>query len=428
MKKKLVLFFALTVSVINYSQNTFPNNGNVGINTSNPSARLDVNGNMKIDSSLTVKDSLTVEKDMRTKGKFTVEDQAYFLQAVYMNDKLIVGTKVKAGENIIAGENVKAGNNVTASNNISADNNVNVGNKLNVSGNSTFNGNVKMSNLTGINNLNNPNIEFVLKAPNGNLETVTIDGLISLMEDKFYDPVICLTGDDILDPKWSNGVNKLFSACPQVKVGIATINPEFALHVVGTTYSLRLKIGNKTAPQTGLIDAFAMNNTWDLMSLGTKIGNQPEAVKFQVKNNGNVIITNSGSDPTLTLNNGTGHAIVFNDNNGNKILQIQNDGMMRSRYIKVDNDTWADYVFDEDYVLMPLSEVEKFIQSEGHLPNIPSAKEIENDGLNLGEMQSLQMEKIEEMYLHMIEMEKKIIQLSAELESLKSENSNPKSK
>lgn len=76
---------------------------------------------------------------------------------------------------------------------------------------------------------------------------------------------------------------------------------------------------------------------------------------------------------------------------------------------------WADYVFAADYQLKPLSEVEKFINKNNHLPNIPSADELVKEGLDLGKMQALQMEKIEELTLYLIEMKK-------EIEVLKNEN------
>lgn len=80
---------------------------------------------------------------------------------------------------------------------------------------------------------------------------------------------------------------------------------------------------------------------------------------------------------------------------------------------------WADYVFESDYDLKPLAAVENFIQKEKHLPGVASAKEIAENGLNLGEMQKTQMEKIEELFLHMIAMEKELNALKAENSSLK---------
>jgi hypothetical protein len=76
---------------------------------------------------------------------------------------------------------------------------------------------------------------------------------------------------------------------------------------------------------------------------------------------------------------------------------------------------WADYVFAKDYQLKPLAEVESYINANKHLPNIPSSSELVKGGLDLGQMQAKQMEKIEELTLYMIEMKK-------EIETLKKEN------
>lgn len=84
--------------------------------------------------------------------------------------------------------------------------------------------------------------------------------------------------------------------------------------------------------------------------------------------------------------------------------------------------SWADYVFEKGYELHPLSEVEAFIQQEKHLPGIASAKEVAENGLNLGEMQKAQMEKIEEIYLHLIALEKRVNALEAQNRQLEVEN------
>ena len=65
--------------------------------------------------------------------------------------------------------------------------------------------------------------------------------------------------------------------------------------------------------------------------------------------------------------------------------------------------TVPDYVFEEDYPLMPLDELRAFVESEKHLPNVPSAAEIEEDGLNMTEFQMRLLEKIEELTLHVLE-------------------------
>ncbi len=81
---------------------------------------------------------------------------------------------------------------------------------------------------------------------------------------------------------------------------------------------------------------------------------------------------------------------------------------------------WSDYVFDEKYKLKSLEEVEKFIQQNKHLPNIPSAAEVEKNGLQLGDTQKRMMEKIEELTLYMIDANEQIKNSKKEIETLKS--------
>lgn len=79
----------------------------------------------------------------------------------------------------------------------------------------------------------------------------------------------------------------------------------------------------------------------------------------------------------------------------------------------------ADYVFEENYDLKELSEVEAYVNENKHLPGIPSAEEIEKDGISLSKMTNLLLEKIEELTLHMIQLEKENKALKAEVQSLK---------
>lgn len=86
-------------------------------------------------------------------------------------------------------------------------------------------------------------------------------------------------------------------------------------------------------------------------------------------------------------------------------------GKIRAQEIKVeaDNNTnWPDYVFKKDYPLPKLADVEKHIREKGHLPEVPSAKEVEKEGIALGTNQALLLKKIEELTLYIIEQQKKI--------------------
>jgi len=88
------------------------------------------------------------------------------------------------------------------------------------------------------------------------------------------------------------------------------------------------------------------------------------------------------------------------------------NGSIRSKEVVVES-TWADYVFDSDYQLPSLIDVEEFIQQHRHLPNIPSAKEIAEKGLAMGDIQKKMMEKIEELTLYVIELRKEIEKLKS---------------
>lgn len=80
---------------------------------------------------------------------------------------------------------------------------------------------------------------------------------------------------------------------------------------------------------------------------------------------------------------------------------------------------WADYVFADNYKLMPLKEVEAFVKENKHLPGVASAENLTKEGLDLGQMQAKQMEKIEELTLYVIDQNKTIEKQSKEIEELK---------
>ena len=81
--------------------------------------------------------------------------------------------------------------------------------------------------------------------------------------------------------------------------------------------------------------------------------------------------------------------------------------------------SWPDYVFAPDYELMSLKSVEESILENNHLPGIPSAKQVEAEGIKLGDMQRMLLEKVEELTLYLIEQDKVISQLKVEVEALK---------
>jgi len=117
-----------------------------------------------------------------------------------------------------------------------------------------------------------------------------------------------------------------------------------------------------------------------------------------------------------------GETSVFPTTTGNYKLYVE--GGILTEKVKValrSTTNWADYVFANDYKLKPLSEVESFIKENKHLPGIYSAQELVNEGLDLGSMQSKQMEKIEELTLYLIAQNKKLEKQDQEIEVLKAQ-------
>lgn len=87
------------------------------------------------------------------------------------------------------------------------------------------------------------------------------------------------------------------------------------------------------------------------------------------------------------------------------------EGGIRSRKLKVDQSAWPDYVFDTAYQLRPLAAVQEFIDQKKHLPDVPSAQEVEKEGLDIGETQAVLLRKIEELTLYIIELNKRLEEL-----------------
>jgi hypothetical protein len=104
------------------------------------------------------------------------------------------------------------------------------------------------------------------------------------------------------------------------------------------------------------------------------------------------------------------------DNSGDNQIKMYQDGTIKAReiHVMVSSETIADYVFRDDYELMSLHALKEYINDKGHLPNIPSAEEFGERGeMNLGEMDNLLLEKVEELTLYILQLEERI----AELES-----------
>lgn len=176
----------------------------------------------------------------------------------------------------------------------------------------------------------------------------------------------------------------------------------------------------------------------DAMFIGsTQYGNNfysKSDLKFNVN-------TNASNPVTMVLKADGKVAIGTTETPNDSKLYVK--GSILSENVKVATfQNWPDYVFEKGYQLKSLSEVEKFIAENKHLPEVPSAKEVEENGISLPEMDAALLKKMEELTLYMIQQNKQmktqqelmqkqneqIQKLLLEVEKLKKENEEAKSK
>lgn len=109
---------------------------------------------------------------------------------------------------------------------------------------------------------------------------------------------------------------------------------------------------------------------------------------------------------------------VVNRITGDDVFRVFGNGIVEAKEVLVSLDIWNDHVFYPTYDLMPLEKVESFVNENHHLPEVPSEKEVLENGVNVGEMEALLLKKVEELTLYIIEQNKQLKVQAEKIEAL----------
>ncbi len=206
-------------------------------------------------------------------------------------------------------------------------------------------------------------------------------------------------------------------------VGVNTTNPTslFDVNLAGSSVAFR---GNSSSNITA--DLYIQRNS-SAAGLGTA-----SAIQLQDVGSGNQVMLQGGSAGFQVFNynytqgtwiermriNQLGNvAIGTNVTNGYKLAV---EGTIGAREVNVNSSGWTDYVFDDDYKLPSLETVERYIKENHHLPEVPSAADVEANGINVSEMNAVLLKKIEELTLYVIELRKQVNAQDDKIEKLES--------
>ena len=213
------------------------------------------------------------------------------------------------------------------------------------------------------------------------------------------------TGGIIVDP--ADIPDTCLTLTRDRRVGIGTANPAEALDVNGRVKSGALSMGPWPANASNFVfwgtnaldqsssENYALLQGTTGSNLGRTYLNSPLDIRFRIKNSDKMVLAANGNVGIGTVNPQS--TLAVNGKITAKEVEVTLNGWV-----------WPDFVFKPDYKLLPLSEVEKFIKEHRHLPGVPSETEILSKNQNLGEMNALLMQKIEELTLYVIELKKEL--------------------
>jgi hypothetical protein len=371
MKTITVILLAFAFSGVSYAQNIFPSTGNVGIGTTSPYYALDANGTIRCSKGLF--GAPYSDPRIIVYGGTAVDglNWAYLSYGTDANLRIIFGKETEGHSMLI-------------------------GTSSAIDGSGTFFSKMSVT-------------------CSGNVGIGTTSPAAPLHVYKVGQPEVRLQSES---RQWS------------ILTNVAWGNNGFSIYDI-TSDTSRLQIDtagnvgiNTTSPNGKLCVADANA----VVRLGAYGGDVAGTIYVDIYNDGTKTLFDnykSGIGYLPLILNGSGGNVGIGTTNPTERLSVK--GRIRAQEVVVDNNNWSDYVLADDYKLQSLASVEAQIKTNKHLPGVPSAQEVAEKGVSLGDMQAVLLAKIEELTLHQIQQEKRLNAQSDRIEHLESENAELKS-
>ena len=205
-------------------------------------------------------------------------------------------------------------------------------------------------------------------------------------------------------------------------VELQTFDQNTATQVTGLTYNPQFTFSNK-----GTLEFKSQSEAWTDSHWGvimkSELGSAWTISEPNSDGNYMGIGMTEGGWYFIRSKNAPGATANLDGTCGKYAFVVTKEGKAIAREVEVSRTGWCDYVFADDYDLAELSEVEAYIQENKHLPGVPSETEVINNGLQLGEMSAIHMQKIEELTLYVIELQKNYEKLQRQNEHLQTQMS-----